>query len=328
MKANSELDEGYWQALIQDEEARICGDELSRKSPADRNANGATSPRPIDQLWDAARRACECDEVLDVQVTGYNRGGLLVDWDGLHGFVPASHILNMPNVTDDAQRRTEFERRLGQTVKGKIIEIERAHGRFVLSERLAYNDRTRVELLLADLQPGQRRCGVVTTVCDFGAFIDLGGVEGLAHISEISWGRINHPADVLHTGQNVEVHIMLVDRDQRRVALSLKRLYPDPWVSVPQRYQANQLVEGLVTTVVDFGAFVRLEEGVEGLIHISELAEGNFLHPRNVVHEHETVCVRVLSVDVLHRRLGLSLRQALSGAGLPETPTDSSAELV
>ena len=177
-------------------------------------------------------------------VTGFNRGGLLVDWDGLHGFVPASHILNMPNVTDDAQRRAEFEKRVGQSVKGKVIELDRAHGRFVLSERLAYNDRTRVELLLADLQPGQQRCGVVTTVCDFGAFIDLGGVEGLAHISEISWGRINHPSDVLRSGQNVEVHVMTVDREQRRVALSLKRLRPDPWVTVPQRYQLDQMVEG------------------------------------------------------------------------------------
>jgi small subunit ribosomal protein S1 len=304
-----EVDEGYWQALLQDAEANVPDEPAERNGLHDR-ANGHGAARPIDQLWDAARQACDCDDILEVQVTGFNRGGILVDWTGLHGFVPASHILNMPNVTDDGQRRAEFEKRVGQIVKGKIIELDRAHGRFVLSERLAYNDRTRVELLLADLQPGQRRCGVVTTVCDFGAFIDLGGIEGLAHISEISWGRINHPSDVLRSGQNVEVSVMTIDREQRRVALSLKRLCPDPWVTVPQRYQLQQLVEGTVTTVVDFGAFVRLEEGVEGLIHISELAEGNFLHPRNVVHEHDTVRVRVLSVDVAHRRLGLSLRQA------------------
>ena len=303
-----EVDEGYWQALLQDAEANVPEETVERNGAPDRT-NGHNALRPIDQLWEAARQACDCDDLLEVHVTGFNRGGILVDWNGLHGFVPASHILNMPNVTDDGQRRAEFEKRVGQDVKGKIIELDRAHGRFVLSERLAYNDRTRVELLMADLQPGQRRCGVVTTVCDFGAFIDLGGIEGLAHISEISWGRINHPSDVLRSGQNVEVHVMTVDREQRRVALSLKRLYPDPWVTVPQRYQLQQLVEGTVTTVVDFGAFVRLEEGVEGLIHISELAEGNFLHPRNVVHEHDIVRVRVLSVDVGHRRLGLSLRQ-------------------
>lgn len=307
-----EVDEGYWQALLLDAEANAPDETAERNGAVDR-AGGSGAARLIDQLWEAARQAGDCEEVLEVQVTGYNRGGVLVDWSGLHGFVPASHILNMPNVTDDAQRRAEFEKRVGQIVKGKIIELDRAHGRFVLSERLAYNDRTRVELLLADLQPGQRRCGVVTTVCDFGAFIDLGGIEGLAHISEISWGRINHPSDVLRSGQNVEVHVMTVAREQRRVALSLKRLHPDPWVTVPQRYQLQQLVAGIVTTVVDFGAFVKLEEGVEGLIHISELAEGNFLHPRNVVHEREPVRVRVLSVDVAHRRLGLSLRQVITG---------------
>jgi small subunit ribosomal protein S1 len=314
-----EVDEGYWQALLQDAEANVP-DETSERSAVGDRANGNGAARPIDQLWEAARQACDCDDVLEVHVTGFNRGGILVDWSGLHGFVPASHILNMPNVTDDAQRRAEFDKRVGQNVKGKIIELDRAHGRFVLSERLAYNDRTRVEILLADLQPGQRRCGVVTTVCDFGAFIDLGGIEGLAHISEISWGRINHPSDVLHSGQNVEVQIMTIDREQRRVALSLKRLHSDPWVTVPQRYQLQQLVEGTVTTVVDFGAFVRLEEGVEGLIHISELAEGNFLHPRNVVHEHDNVRVRVLSVDVSHRRLGLSLRQVHNSSEVVSAP--------
>ena len=317
-----EVDEGYWQALLQDAEANVPGESAEWTGDTDRAGNGGTQ-RLIEQLWEAARRACDCDEVLEVHVTGFNRGGLLVDWDGLHGFVPASHILNMPNVTDDAQRRAEFEKRVGQVVKGKIIELNRAHGRFVLSERSAYNDRTRVELLLAELQPGQRRCGVVTTVCDFGAFIDLGGLEGLAHISEISWGRINHPSDVLRSGQNVEVHVMTVDREQRRVALSLKRLHPDPWVTVPQRYQLQQLVEGTVTTVVDFGAFVRVEEGVEGLIHISELAEGNFLHPRNVVREHDTVRVQVLSVDVAHRRLGLSLRRVHNGSGGVDAPDET-----
>ena len=236
-------------------------------------------------MWTAAQRACDADEVLTVTVTGFNRGGLLIDWQGLHGFVPSSHLIGMPAVTGEDQRKMEFGRRVGQQVHGKIIELDRARGRFVLSERLAYNDRTRLEMLLTDMQPGQKRCGVVTTVCDFGVFVDLGGLEGLAHISEISWGRINHPSDMLRSGQNVDVYVMNVDRAQRRVALSVKRLQPDPWATVAERYQIDQIVHGSVTTVVDFGAFVRLEEGVEGLIHISELAEGNFLHPRNVVRE-------------------------------------------
>jgi small subunit ribosomal protein S1 len=302
------LEEAYWLALIQDEEASEAAPAPNGRSrPPIGEAGGAA--RPIDVLWSSAQRACDADEPLTVEVTGFNRGGLLVDWQGLHGFVPSSHLIGMPAVNDEDQRKVEFGKRVGLHVHGKIIELDRARGRFVLSERLAYNDRTRLEMLMTEMQPGQKRCGVVTTVCDFGVFIDLGGLEGLAHISEISWGRINHPGDVLRSGQNVDVYVMNVDRAQRRVALSVKRLQPDPWATVAARYEIGQIVEGLVTTVVDFGAFVRLEEGVEGLIHISELAEGNFLHPRNVVSESEMVQVKVLNVDVAHRRLGLSLRQ-------------------
>ncbi|MFN8596056.1 MAG: S1 RNA-binding domain-containing protein [Anaerolineae bacterium] len=308
------LEEAYWQALLKDDEATLPDGSAAAAGRA-RAANGSTpagGQRPIDVLWTSAQRACDNDEALTVDVTGYNRGGLLIDWQGLHGFVPSSHLIGMPAVTDDEQRKSEFAKRVGQHVLGKIIELDRARGRFVLSERLAYNDRARLELLLTELQPGQKRCGLVTTVCDFGAFIDLGGLEGLAHISEISWGRINHPGDILRSGQSVDVYVMNVDRAQRRVALSVKRLQPDPWATVSQRYVIGQVVEGRVTTVVDFGAFVRLEEGVEGLIHISELAEGNFLHPRNVVSENDMIRVKVLNVDIMHRRLGLSLRQVQS----------------
>jgi small subunit ribosomal protein S1 len=330
MAGQFELEEQYWRALLQDDEATAT-EEARARSEGDGQSeprSGTLMQRPLDALWEAARQACDGDVALDVQVTGFNRGGLLVDWSGLHGFVPASHILNMPSITDDELRRAEFERRVGHAIKGKIIELDRAHGRFVLSERLAYNDRARVEILLNEMQAGQKRCGVVTTVCDFGAFIDLGGVEGLAHISEISWGRINHPSDMLHSGQSVDVYVMSIDREQRRIALSMKRLHPDPWVTVPVRYAPNQEVEGVVTTVVDFGAFVRLEEGVEGLIHISELAEGNFLHPRNVVRENETVRVRVLSIDVSHRRLGLSLRQVHHSNGSDAVAPSSQLEVV
>ncbi|MBI5563553.1 MAG: S1 RNA-binding domain-containing protein [Chloroflexi bacterium] len=314
------LEEAYWLSLIQDEEASGAAPAANGRGRPPTSEAGAAA-RPIDVLWASAQRACDADEALTVEATGFNRGGLLVDWQGLHGFVPSSHLIGMPAVNDEDQRKAEFGKRVGQHVHGKIIELDRARGRFVLSERLAYNDRTRLEMLMTDMQPGQRRCGVVTTVCDFGVFIDLGGLEGLAHISEISWGRINHPGDVLHSGQNVDVYVMNVDRAQRRVALSVKRLLPDPWATVAARYQLGQLVEGLVTTVVDFGAFVRLEEGVEGLIHISELAEGNFLHPRNVVREDETVRVKVLNVDVAHRRLGLSLRQVQDSLRSAEAET-------
>ena len=157
----------------------------------------------------------------------------------------------------------------------------------------------------------------MTNLTTFGAFVDLGGVEGLIHISELSWDRVHHPSDVVHPGQQVETYVLGVNPEEGRIALSLKRLRPNPWSDVESRYYIGQLVDGEVTNVVSFGAFVRLEEGLEGLIHISELAEGSFLHPRNVVREGDMVRVRVLSIDGANQRLGLSLRQA-HGAGLDD----------
>jgi len=151
--------------------------------------------------------------------------------------------------------------------------------------------------------------GRVTNLCDFGAFVDLGGLEGLIHISELSWGRVGHPRDLLTRGDVIKVYVMEVNQDRGRVALSLKRLQPDPWETVEQRYHVGQMVEGVITNVVDFGAFACVEEGLEGLIHVSELAEGQFLHPRNVVQEGEHVRARILNIDGRARRLGLSLRQ-------------------
>lgn len=163
--------------------------------------------------------------------------------------------------------------------------------------------------MLKGLRPGDVCPGVVTNLTSFGAFVDLGGIEGLIHISELSWDRVRDPGDVLQPGQEVEVYVLGVNPDERRIALSLKRMRPNPWLEVETRYQVGQVLEGAVTNVVSFGAFVRIEEGVEGLIHISELAEGSFLHPRNVVHEGDIVRVRVLNIDSAKQRLGLSLRQ-------------------
>jgi small subunit ribosomal protein S1 len=162
--------------------------------------------------------------------------------------------------------------------------------------------------ILVRLRAGDTVRGQVTNLCDFGAFIDLGGLEGLIHISELSWGRVGHPADLLQRGEEVEAYVLEVNRDAGRIALSLKRMYPDPWETVNARYQIGETVEGVITNVVDFGAFARIEEGLEGLIHVSELAEGHFLHPRNVVIEGQQIRARILSIDGQSRRLGLSLR--------------------
>jgi small subunit ribosomal protein S1 len=199
---------------------------------------------------------------------------------------------------------------VGQNLCLKVIEYSPERGRLVFSERAALaGPGTRVELL-ASLQTGDRISGVVTNITRFGVFVDLGGVEGLIHVSELSWGRVRHPADVVSCGDELEVQVLSVDCDQGRVGLSLKELLPDPWEAVEDRFTIDEIVEGTVTNVVKFGAFVGIEEGLEGLIHVSELGDGNIIHPRNIVNEGEQVRVRIINIDAQERRLGLSLRQA------------------
>ena len=311
------LDESYWQALLAEGEvARTVPPEIVQEwqvvATAVRGQDTASRSEPQvppDEAWQVAQEALQSGGVCNAQVVGYNRGGLLVEWQKLRGFVPASHVVGLSPFMDEEARKAEFARRIGWNLCVKVIEVDRAQGRLVVSERATSSEESRREALWEDLCEGAIRRGYVTNVCAFGAFVDLGGLEGLIHISEISWGRVNHPSDVLRTGDSVEVYIISVDRDAKRVALSLKRLRPDPWATVAERYRVGQLVEGTVTNVVNFGAFVRVEEGLEGLIHVSELAEGQFLHPRNVVNEGDAVVARVLSIDGSQRRLALSLRK-------------------
>ncbi|HIQ05869.1 MAG TPA: S1 RNA-binding domain-containing protein [Anaerolineae bacterium] len=258
--------------------------------------------------WRAAEQAWKQGRVLKLPVSGYNRGGLLVDFGSLSGFVPISHLVDMIRASSYDDRIAMLASRVGETLWVKIIEMDRDHSRLVLSERLA-RDEDLSSQTLNDLHPGDICTGRVTSLRPFGVFVDLGGVEGLIHVSELSWGRVNHPSDVVRVGDEIQVYVMSVDPAARKVGLSLKRLTPDPWSTAAERYRVGEVVEAVITNVVSFGAFARVEEGLEGLIHISELAEGNFLHPRNVVREGDRVKVRILNVDGERHRLGLSLRQ-------------------
>jgi small subunit ribosomal protein S1 len=249
-------------------------------------------------------------ELLTGRVIGCNRGGLLVRVGDVVGFVPASQLNNLPRRIGTLELRQELESMVGGDLALRLIELDRERNRVILSERATSWPTLGVERRLAQLKPGDTIRGRVRSVCDFGAFVDIGGIDGLVHISEMSWQRIDHPRQMVREGQDVQVVVLNVDHDQRRIGLSLKRLRPDPWSEVDKRYQVGQLIEGVITNVVDFGAFARIEEGLEGLIHISELAEGNFLHPRNVVNEGDAVTVRILNIDSNNRRLGLSLRRA------------------
>ncbi|MGC8879905.1 MAG: 30S ribosomal protein S1 [Anaerolineae bacterium] len=331
-------DEGYWRALLADVD-RLSAYELSPYDPCaipeealrpppsiPSVAEGVEEPKRSGQRpaaavsphtppaeafaaeWERAEHLLQSKERVDLRVTGYNRGGLLVRFGSLQGFVPTSQLIDLPDESDDDIRQAQLARRVGEVLCLRVIEIDRGRNRLIFSERAAVNEHEGLALL-GSLAPGQVRTGRVNALCGFGAFVDLGGVEGFIHISEFSWSRVNHPADMLRVGDEIQVYVIDVQPAHQRVALSLKRLKPDPWSLVDQRYHVGDIVEGEVTNVVSFGAFVRLEEGVEGLIHVSELADGNFLHPRNVVKEGDRVRARVIRVDGAQHRLGLSLRQ-------------------
>ena len=199
-----------------------------------------------------------------------------------------------------------------KTLNLKIIEVDRARNRLILSEREADKElrRRRKEELLDELREGEQRHGVVSSLCRFGAFVDLGGADGLVHLSELSWGRVNDPAEVVKVGDEVDVQVLKVDRERNRIALSLKRLKPEPWSEVVERYYVGQLVQATITKLANFGAFARLDKNIEGLIHISELSEERINHPRDVVKEGDVVTLRVIRIDTARRRMGLSLRRA------------------
>jgi small subunit ribosomal protein S1 len=313
------LDEAHWNAILLDGE--FAHTEPARETPAfDVPTHTHTAAPGIADDWAGIGAIMQHDGVIEAAIVGHNRGGVLVEWGRLRGFVPASQLLHFPNTTNPAQRRRLLEARIGEMLTLRVIELNSSANRLILSERAARAAVGERADILDRLQPGDVITGVVTNLCDFGAFVDLGGLEGLIHISELSWGRVGHPADILMREQTVQVQVLDVRPAAGRVALSIKRLYPDPWATVDQRYHIGEIVEGVVTNVVEFGAFARLEEGLEGLIHVSELAEGHFLHPRNVVEEGQAVRARIISIDGSARRLGLSLRETAA-----QTPTQPPA---
>ncbi|MBN1963863.1 MAG: S1 RNA-binding domain-containing protein [Anaerolineae bacterium] len=313
-----EVDEAYWAALLREGEMQVSEaaapppegwlDDLDDSYHSDPAGEEASPDFPRSADWAEMREVMDSDTTLELPVIGSNRGGLLVQWKSLRGFVPASQLVDFPPIHDDRVRRDELSHLIGKDLLLRVIELDEAQNRLIFSQRAAQVEPGTRAAILDTLSEHDICEGLVTNVCDFGVFVDLGGVEGLIHISELSWGRVGHPGDVLSRGDTVSVYVMDVSKDLGRVALSLKRLQPDPWETVEERYHVGQIIEGVITNVVDFGAFACVEEGLEGLVHISELAEGQFLHPRNVVHEGETVRARILNIDGPSRRLGLSLR--------------------
>jgi len=254
--------------------------------------------------WLRAEEMLASGEMWEGPVIGHNRGGLIVQFGDIRAFVPASHITELPRGVPENDRATHLAALRGKRFGFKVIEVDRQRQRLVLSQRNAqkeFRDQQKAKLL-DNLAEGQVRKGLVTGLRDFGAFVDLGGADGLIHISEISWQRVKHPRDVLRVGQEIEVEILKIDRDGKRIGLSLKRRQPDPWSQAASRFQAGQELSGTITRVTNFGAFVDLGDGIEGLIHTSQLAGRE-------VAEGAAVAVKVLNVEPERQRIGLALNQ-------------------
>ncbi len=275
-----------------------------------RNALEANSWKQAEDLKDSG-------EVFPSEIIKFNKGGLIVPVGTLMGFVPASQIslsrrANMTGETPEAR----WAKMVGEPITVRVIEVDRERRRLILSERAASTEtREQVkERILEELKEGDIRTGKVTSLADFGAFVNINGADGLVHLSEIAWDRINKPDEVLKVGQEVKVKIISIDREKKRIGLSIRALLDDPWSKQVAQFQVGQLVEGKITKLAPFGAFARLEGEVEGLIHISEISEKRIEHPKEVLKVGDAVTLRVIKIDTDNHRIGLSLRRVDSPA--------------
>jgi len=296
-----DLGDSWWEAALSEGEedlSEAAGQIVDADLPVTK-PNLVPNSQPEND-WDYVDRLYQKDEIVRLKVVGCNQGGLLVQGEKINGFVPCSHLLA-------GYKKKEY---LQQTIALKVIEYDRDRCRVVLSERAAQAKAgTRIKLL-DELEEGTCIPGVITTLTDFGAFVDLGGMEGLIHISELSWGRVDHPSNVVSVGDCLDVYILNINRAENKVALSLKKMCPNPWETITERYQPGQIVEAVVKNIVSYGAFVRLEEGVDGLIHVSELGEnGEEVSPWDVLEEDQKVSVEIINLDPKEQRLGLSLAE-------------------
>lgn len=254
--------------------------------------------------WLRAQELTKSEEVCEGTVTNVNRGGVVVKFGRLRGFVPNSHLPSIPRGLRGERLQQAKSDLVGKTLSLVVIEVDSRRQRLILSERKA--QRWQRQRLLDELTEGDVRTGTVRNLVSFGAFVDLGGVDGLIHISELDWKHVRHPREVLSVGDPVEAYVLRVDRERERIGLSRKRLLPDPWLTVTDSLNHGDVVGGEVTNVVDFGAFVELGDGVEGLVHISEMPDGE--QTRDSLSPGASVQVQVLSVDPRRRRISLSLR--------------------
>jgi small subunit ribosomal protein S1 len=306
------IDEGWWSSVLAEEgrssahpSIRVAGS----KPEIHEEAKGVSTEKKPSPNWNQVKDLYMRDQIVDLTVTGHNRGGLLVEGDGLYGFVPFSHLIDLAGKVEVAERDHDLESYVGRPLRLKVIECVPEDGRVVFSERAAQSESGKRAELFDALQPGQQVEGVVTNITDFGVFVDLGGVEGLIHISELSWGRVSHPTQIVKMGSTIKVQVLDLAPERCRVALSLKRLLANPWQNASAEFPEGCIKPATVTSVLSYGAFARLDStGVEGLIHASEIPEAEGKPIKEVLSEGQAVQVRVLHLDAAHQRMGLSMR--------------------
>jgi small subunit ribosomal protein S1 len=271
----------------------------------------------LERKWRAMQERFEAGEIVEARVIDHNKGGLIVDL-GVRGFVPISQIVDFPRRPRDEQPRDaaqEIAEKLqpfvGRTLRLKILEVNRKANRLILSEKVAVYEerREKRDELFSSLNVGQRVQGTVRSIAPFGVFVDLGGIDGLVHKSELSWNKVNNPETAYAIGEQVEAEVIDINHERGRISLSIRRLQPDPWQESVAKYKIGDIIDGTVTKLVNFGAFVRIEEGLEGLIHISELSNSRVAHPGDVVQEGQELKLKIISLDSERHRLGLSLKQ-------------------
>lgn len=260
--------------------------------------------------WDLAQEQMEEGDVYVGTVVAANRGGLIVPFGELRGFVPASHVVGIPRGLDDEMRIQHLTDHIGQKLEMKIIEVNPRRRRLVLSERLAQREsREDAKVrLLSTLNEGDVVSGTVSSLRDFGAFVDIGGADGLVHVSELAWHRVNHPGEIVAVGDTVDVYVLQLDQERRRIGLSLKRLLPNPWEVIAETHAVGQLVEGIVSRVVSFGAFVELENGIEALLHISELGDAQPERVEDMLGAGDRIVAQVINLEPHRQRMGLSIK--------------------
>jgi small subunit ribosomal protein S1 len=279
----------------------------------------------LERKWRSMQEQFDAGDIIEAPVIDHNKGGLIVDC-GIRGFVPISQIVDFPRRPQNDQPRDaaqeiaeKLQPYVGRKLRLKILEVNRKANRLILSEKVALYEerREKRDELFSSLQVGQQVKGTVRSIAPFGIFIDLGGIDGLVHKSELSWNKVNSPEGAHQVGDEVEAEVIDINHERGRISLSIRRMQPDPWQSTVGDLKVGDLVDGTVTKIVNFGAFVRVKDGLEGLIHISELSHQRVAHPGDVVHEGQTLKLKVISLDSERHRLGLSLKQAEEAPARP-----------